>query len=150
VASAQARQDFSWPPATHRPRRAHHQRLGAWWCPPATPPPQQGLPSTAASVVVPHRVRLCLRRAGLYRASGPARVVLTTRSRHGCRERHRVAAYHAIASRRALPADRFRNDPQALLMTPSPGCLSPPHPPTAAAWWAAGRSPVEHGQAALA
>ena len=42
MASAQARQDFSWPPATHRPGRAHRQQLGAWWCPPATLPPQQG------------------------------------------------------------------------------------------------------------
>ena len=53
MASAQARQDFSWPPATHRPGRAHHQQLGAWWCPPTTPPPQQGPPPTSGSVVVP-------------------------------------------------------------------------------------------------
>jgi len=39
VASAQASQDFLWPPATHRPGRAHHQQLGTWWCPPAIPPP---------------------------------------------------------------------------------------------------------------
>jgi len=93
------------------PDRAHHNQLRPWWCSPATPPPWQGPPPTAVSAVVPHRVRLCLGRAGRERVSGPARVVLMMRPRHGGREREATAT----AWRLTMRSPRVGRAPRVIL-----------------------------------